>query len=122
MHLLISNMTNKFLRSYMFSFEKEIFWKINVHETVLIIRSRKTMSAKIDVLKVFFFFFFCSIFSFKGWRPYPNYHAKRQFDVKLYTHLPTLVNVERGNPQNYDAFKKHIQVFTIPLSTLIQLI
>ena len=77
------------------------------------------MSAKINVLKVFFLFFFCSISSFKGQHPYPNYHAKCQFYVKLYTHLPTLANVERGNPQNYDAFKKHIQVFTIPLPTLI---
>ena len=48
-----------------------------------------------------------------------NCHAKRQFDVKLYTHLPTFANVERGNPQNYDAFKKHIRVFAIPLPTLI---
>ena len=40
-------------------------------------------------------------------------------DVELYTHPPTLANVERGNPQNYDAFKKHIQFFAIALPTLI---
>ena len=47
-----------------------------------------------------------------GWRPYPNCHAKGQFDVKLYTRLPTLANVERGNPQNYDAFKKTRIIYT----------